>query len=87
MVEIEDRPGVLAQVAQIVGDAGGNILEVSHIGAGTGCRRSARFQRLFIDAMRRAGSARSGNQRLQVRVQHRNVRACFAGLLGSNARA
>jgi threonine dehydratase len=29
-LEIEDRPGLLAQVAAIVGDAGGNILEVSH---------------------------------------------------------
>jgi threonine dehydratase len=27
---IEDRPGMLAQVAQLVGEAGGNILEVSH---------------------------------------------------------
>jgi threonine dehydratase len=27
---IEDRPGMLAGVAQVVGDAGGNILEVSH---------------------------------------------------------
>lgn len=29
-LEIEDRPGVLAHVAQIVGNAGGNILEVAH---------------------------------------------------------
>lgn len=29
-VEIEDRPGVLAKVATIIGDAGGNILEVLH---------------------------------------------------------
>lgn len=29
-VEIEDRPGVLAKVATIVGNAGGNIIEVSH---------------------------------------------------------
>jgi threonine dehydratase len=29
-VEIEDRPGVLARVAAIVGDAGGNIIEVAH---------------------------------------------------------
>jgi threonine dehydratase len=27
---IEDRPGLLARVATLVGDAGGNILEVSH---------------------------------------------------------
>ncbi len=29
-IEMDDRPGMLAKVAQIVGDAGGNILEVSH---------------------------------------------------------
>jgi len=29
-LEIEDRPGLLAQVAAIVGECGGNILEVSH---------------------------------------------------------
>jgi threonine dehydratase len=29
-VEIEDRPGILAKVATIVGDAGANILEVMH---------------------------------------------------------
>jgi threonine dehydratase len=29
-LEIEDRPGQLAKVAALVGDAGGNILEVSH---------------------------------------------------------
>ncbi len=30
VVKIVDRPGVLAQVATLVGDAGGNILEVAH---------------------------------------------------------
>jgi len=30
VVEIEDRPGLLAKVATLVGQAGGNILEVSH---------------------------------------------------------
>jgi threonine dehydratase len=29
-VEINDRPGTLAKVAQLVGDAGANILEVQH---------------------------------------------------------
>jgi len=29
-VMIEDRPGLLARIASLVGDAGGNILEVSH---------------------------------------------------------
>src|SRR6185312_4055152 len=30
VVEIEDRPGLLAKIATLVGQAGGNILEVSH---------------------------------------------------------
>jgi threonine dehydratase len=29
-IEIEDRPGILARIAHIVGEAGGNIIEVSH---------------------------------------------------------
>jgi threonine dehydratase len=30
IIEIVDRPGVLAQIASLVGEAGGNILEVAH---------------------------------------------------------
>jgi threonine dehydratase len=30
VIEIEDRPGILAKIATLVGEAGGNILEVSH---------------------------------------------------------
>ena len=30
IIEIEDRPGLLAKIATLVGEAGGNILEVSH---------------------------------------------------------
>jgi len=30
VIEIEDRPGILARIATLVGEAGGNILEVSH---------------------------------------------------------
>jgi threonine dehydratase len=30
VLEIEDRPGILARIATLVGDAGGNILKVSH---------------------------------------------------------
>ena len=30
VIEIEDRPGILARIAALVGEAGGNILEVSH---------------------------------------------------------
>jgi threonine dehydratase len=30
VIEIEDRPGLLARIATLIGEAGGNILEVSH---------------------------------------------------------
>jgi threonine dehydratase len=30
VIEIEDRPGILARIATLVGEAGGNILEVTH---------------------------------------------------------
>jgi len=30
VIEIEDRPGILAQIATLVGEAGGNIMEVTH---------------------------------------------------------
>jgi threonine dehydratase len=50
LVEIEDRPGVLAQVAQIVGDAGGNILEVSHNRLLTGLSAKSADLGLFIEA-------------------------------------
>lgn len=30
VIEIEDRPGLLAKIATLIGEAGGNILEVSH---------------------------------------------------------
>jgi threonine dehydratase len=49
-VEIEDRPGVLAHVAQIVGDAGGNILEVSHNRLMTGISAKSADLGLFIEA-------------------------------------
>jgi threonine dehydratase len=49
-VEIEDRPGVLAHVAAIVGDAGGNILEVSHNRLMTGLSAKSADLGLFIEA-------------------------------------
>jgi threonine dehydratase len=49
-VEIEDRPGVLARVASIVGEAGGNILEVSHNRLLTGLSAKSADLGLFIEA-------------------------------------
>src|SRR6185312_8436879 len=49
-VSIEDRPGSLARVAQLVGDAGGNILEVSHNRMMTGISAKAATLVLVIEA-------------------------------------
>ncbi len=49
-VEIEDRPGVLAHVAHIVGNAGGNILEVSHNRLLTGVSAKSADLGLLIEA-------------------------------------
>jgi threonine dehydratase len=47
-LQIEDRPGMLAQVASAVGEAGGNILEVSHNRLLTGTpAKSARLGMTF----------------------------------------
>jgi threonine dehydratase len=49
-VQIDDRPGVLARVASIIGDAGGNILEVSHNRLLTGLSAKSADLGLFIEA-------------------------------------
>jgi threonine dehydratase len=49
-VSIEDKPGSLARVAQLVGDAGGNILEVSHNRMMTGISAKAATLVLVIEA-------------------------------------
>jgi len=49
-VAIDDRPGMLARVAQLVGDAGGNILEVSHNRMMTGISAKAATLVLVIEA-------------------------------------
>ena len=47
---IEDRPGVLARVASLVGDAGGNIMEVSHNRLMTGASAKSADLGLVIEA-------------------------------------
>jgi threonine dehydratase len=49
-LQIEDRPGVLARVASIIGEAGGNILEVSHNRLLTGLSAKSADLGLFIEA-------------------------------------
>ena len=49
-VSIEDRPGVLARVASLIGDAGGNILEVSHNRLMTGASAKSADLGLVIEA-------------------------------------
>jgi threonine dehydratase len=50
IVSIEDRPGVLARVASLIGDAGGNILEVSHNRLMTGASAKSADLGLVIEA-------------------------------------
>lgn len=49
-VELEDRPGQLAQVAEMVGSAGGNILEVNHNRMMTGTPLKSASLSLVIEA-------------------------------------
>jgi threonine dehydratase len=49
-VAIEDRPGALARVAALVGEAGGNILEVSHNRMMTGISAKSATLVLVVEA-------------------------------------
>jgi threonine dehydratase len=49
-LEIEDRPGLLAQVASVVGEAGGNILEVSHNRMMTGISAKSTTLGMVVEA-------------------------------------
>jgi threonine dehydratase len=49
-ITIEDRPGLLARVATIIGEAGGNILEVSHNRLMTGLSAKSADLGLVIEA-------------------------------------
>ena len=59
-VEIEDQPGWLARIATVVGDAGGNILEVSHNRMMTDMSAKGADLGLVVEA--RDSSAREGNK-------------------------
>jgi threonine dehydratase len=50
VVSIEDRPGVLARVASLIGEAGGNIMEVSHNRLMTGASAKSADLGLVIEA-------------------------------------
>jgi threonine dehydratase len=50
VLSIEDRPGVLAKIASLIGDAGGNILEVSHNRLMTGAGAKSADLGLVIEA-------------------------------------
>ena len=49
-VMIEDRPGLLARIATLVGDAGGNILEVSHNRMMTDTPVKSAFLEMVVEA-------------------------------------
>jgi len=63
-VELEDRPGQLAGVARVVGEAGGNILEVNHNRMMTGTPLKSASLSLVIEA-RDTAHAGKIRQRLQ----------------------
>jgi threonine dehydratase len=50
VIPIEDRPGLLARIATIIGDAGGNILEVSHNRLMTGVSAKSADLGLVVEA-------------------------------------
>jgi threonine dehydratase len=50
VIAIEDRPGLLARVSSIIGEAGGNILEVSHNRLMTGVSAKSADLGLVVEA-------------------------------------
>lgn len=50
VLPIDDRPGVLARISQTIGDAGGNILEVSHNRVMTGVSAKSADLELVVEA-------------------------------------
>ena len=50
VLSIDDRPGVLARVASLIGEAGGNIMEVSHNRLMTGASAKSADLGLVIEA-------------------------------------
>jgi threonine dehydratase len=65
-LEIEDRPGQLADIARIIADAGGNVLEVSHNRMMAGIPAKSATLELVVEA-RDAEHAREIRQRLVAR--------------------
>src|SRR5262249_2639419 len=61
-VSIDDRPGALAKVAEVVGEAGGNILEVSHNRMMSGISAKSATLILVIEARDPAHGAQIRNQ-------------------------
>jgi threonine dehydratase len=57
VVAIEDRPGLLARISSIIGDAGGNILEVSHNRLMTGVSAKSADLGLVVEARDSAHAA------------------------------
>ena len=57
VLPIEDRPGVLARISQTIGDAGGNILEVSHNRVMTGVSAKSADLELVVEARDAAHAA------------------------------
>src|SRR5207244_8873319 len=76
VIAIEDRPGLLARVSNIIGEAGGNILEVSHNRLMTGV--SAKFADLGVVVEARDG-AHAAEIRARLQEAGYVVRDPFSG--------
>jgi threonine dehydratase len=74
VLTIEDRPGLLARISTLVGDAGGNILEVSHNRLLTGVSAKSADLGMVVEARDSAHAAeiksRLEGAGFKVRVQH-----------------
>ena len=71
-ISIEDSPGLLARIASIIGDAGGNILEVSHNRLMTGVSAKSADLGLVVEAR---DAAHAGDIKAQLMAAGFSLRA------------
>jgi len=83
-IAIEDRPGLLARVSNTIGEAGGNILEVSHNRLMTGASAKSADLGLVVEARDSAHAAEiiASLQQAGFEVREQAVRAISAAVPG-----
>ncbi|MDE2474900.1 MAG: pyridoxal-phosphate dependent enzyme, partial [Alphaproteobacteria bacterium] len=83
-IAIEDRPGLLARVSNTIGEAGGNILEVSHNRLMTGASAKSADLGLVVEARdsAHAGEIVASLQQAGFEVREQAVRAISAQVPG-----